>query len=253
MRIHWSVEGSGPPLLLIHGLGYDGDGWGPVLPLLQERFTVLRFDNRGVGRSDAPRGPYTVRLLTEDARGVLREAGIPRAHVLGISLGGAVAQELAAVTPELVDRLVLAATTPGGFGSHGPPAPLLRLLAQAATLDRSALIRRLVENALGPSAPPRIVDEILAYRRVAPPRLGPWLSQAAAGVWFGFTGRSGPIAAPTLVVNGGADRVVDPRNGDRLAAGIPGAKHIVFADAGHLLPWEEPERFAEVVADFLTA
>lgn len=251
VRIAYAVEGDGQPLLLVHGLGYDSAGWGPLLPLLRERFTVVRFDNRGTGESEASRLPFTVRSLARDAAAVLAAAELDRAHVLGISLGGLVAQELAASSPQLVGRLVLAGTTPGGPRSFGPPKPLLRLFAQAPTLPRDELLRRLVVNALGPGAPPELVGEIFDYRRAAAPRLSPWLAQAAAGAWFGVTGRSSAIGAPTLVVHGSADNVVDPRNGRLLADGIPGARFVAFVDAGHLLYWEQPQRFASVVGGFL--
>jgi 3-oxoadipate enol-lactonase len=106
-------------------------------------------------------------------------------------------------------------------------------------------------NALGPDASPELVGEIFAYRRSAARGLSPWLAQAAAGAWFGITGRSGAIAAPTLVVHGSADNVVDPRNGRLLADGIPWAPFVDFEDAGHLLYWEHPERFTSVVGGFL--
>ena len=113
-RIAWERHGAGEPLLLVHGLGYARWGWEPVLPGLAERFDVLLFDNRGIGESDAPPGPYTVAELAGDAVAVLDEAGVERAHVVGTSLGGMVAQELALAHPGRVDRLVLACTTPGG-------------------------------------------------------------------------------------------------------------------------------------------
>ncbi len=251
VRIAFAVEGSGPPVLLVHGLGYDSAGWGPLVPLLRDRFTTVAFDNRGLGVSGTAGGPYTVGRLAADARAVLREAGLDRAHVLGISLGGLVAQELAAATPELVDRLVLVGTTPGGWRSHGPPGPLLRLFAQAPTLGREQLLRAFVENALAADAPHTLVEKILTYRRGAPPTLGAWLAQAGAGIWFGVTGRSGPITAPTLVLHGDRDRVVDPRNGRLLADGIAGARHVAFEGAGHLVFWEQPDRFASTVTDFL--
>ena len=254
VRIAFDEAGEGAPLLLIHGLAYDSRGWGPALGLLERRFRTIRFDNRGVGESDAPRGPYSVRTLAGDALSVLDAAGVERAHVLGVSLGGLVAQMLAAQHPARVDRLVLVGTTRGGIGSYGPPAPTLALFSQAPALERDELLRRLVVNALAPATVarrPELVDEVHAYRRECAPRLGPWLAQAAAGAWFGIVGCPAPIAAPTLVLHGAADTVVDPRNARLLATAIPEARVVVFEHAGHLLFWEEPERFAEVVAGFL--
>ncbi|MGZ4440873.1 MAG: alpha/beta fold hydrolase [Gaiellaceae bacterium] len=253
VRLAYEVEGDGAPLLLVHGLGYCREGWGPAASLLTERFRVIRFDNRGVGDSDAPRGPYSVRMLTADALAVLNAAQVERAHVLGVSLGGLVAQTLAVTAPERVDRLVLVGSTPGGIHSHGVPAASIRLMTEAPALEHDELLRRLVVNALSPTTVverPGLVEEILAYRRRRSPRFGPWLAQAAAGAWFGLHGRRERIDAPTLVLHGADDHVMDPRNGELLAHGIPGAEHIVFEGSGHLVFWEEPQRFVAAVAAF---
>ena len=106
-----------------------------VLPGLAERFSVVLFDNRGIGESDTPPGPYTAAEMAADARQVLDEAEIERAHVVGTSLGGMVAQELALAHPGRVDRLVLACTTPGGPKAHAMPSLTVALMAEAATLD----------------------------------------------------------------------------------------------------------------------
>jgi 3-oxoadipate enol-lactonase len=192
-------------------------------------------------------------MLAADALAVMDAAGEERAHVLGMSLGGLVAQTIAVTAPERVDRLVLAASTPGGFHSHGVPGPSLRLLSEAPALERDELLRRLVLNALSPATAvrrPGLVEEILAYRRRRAPHLGPWLSQAAAGAWFGLHGRRDVIRVPTLVLHGADDEVMDPRNGELLARGIPGAEYVLFEGAGHLLFWEEPERFAAAIGSF---
>ena len=254
VRLAYDVGGVGPPLLLIHGLGYCRLGWGPVTRQLAEHFQVVHFDNRGVGDSDAPRGPYTVGALTADALAVLDDAGIQRAHVVGVSLGGVIAQTLAANSPERVDRLVLVGSTSGGARSYPPPRETLLLMTQAAALARDELLRRLVTNALSPRTVerrPELVDEILDYRRRRAPALGSWLAQAAAGAWFGLVGRAGAIGAPTLVVHGAADQVVDLRNAQLLAQSIPGAELVLFEDAGHLLFWEEPDRFVSTLTRFL--
>ena len=256
VRLAYELEGDGPPLLLIHGLAYCRDGWGPAAALLAERFTVVRFDNRGIGDSDAPKGPYSVRMLCGDALAVLDDAGIARASIVGVSLGGLVAQTVATTAPERVERLVLVGSTPGGFRSHGIPAPSLKLLTEAPALEHEELLRRAVVNALSErtlATRPELVDEIMAYRRRRAPHLGSWLSQAAAGAWFGLVGRRDAISAPTLVLHGADDRVMDPRNGELLARGIPGATLRLFENAGHLLFWEEPAEFAAAVTAFCGA
>src|SRR4051794_4558328 len=114
VRIAWEATGSGPPLLLVHGLGYGRWGWEPIVERLAGRFEVVTVDNRGIGGSDAPPGPYRTRVMAEDLVKVLDDAGLDRVSVVGTSLGGMIAQELALRHPERVDRLVLAATIPGG-------------------------------------------------------------------------------------------------------------------------------------------
>ena len=254
MRIAWERHGSGPPLLLIHGLGYARWGWEPVLPGLAERFSVVLFDNRGIGESDAPPGPYTAAEMAGDAVLVLDEAGIGRAHILGTSLGGMVAQELALSYPERVDRLVLACTTPGGPRAYPMPQVTVALMAEAATLEPAVALRRFVENALAPAtveARPQIVERIMRHRLATAQDPLAWGAQAAAGATFDAHDRLGALAAPTLVQHGDEDVVVDPRNADLLVELLGAARLERFPGTGHLYFWEEPERFTASVAAFL--
>jgi pimeloyl-ACP methyl ester carboxylesterase len=252
VRLAYEVRGSGAPLLLVHGLGYARWGWEPVLDPFAERFRVVAFDNRGVGESDAPPGPYTARVLAEDAVAVLDAAGIDRAHVVATSLGGMAAQELAVGWPGRVERLVLACTTPGGAQAYPMPDQTVRLLAEVPFLQQEIALRRLVENALSPGAPEALVERILAYRLASPPDPAGWQAQAAAGMSFDGADSLGEIRAPTLVLHGTEDAVVDQRNAELLAAGIPNAQLVFFRGTGHLFFWEQPERFTQVVAEFLT-
>lgn len=251
MRIAWEVEGEGRPVLLVHGLGYTRAGWGPLRARLAGRYRVVSFDNRGIGESEVPPGPYTVEALAGDAVQVLDEAGVERAHVVGASLGGFVAQVVVAEHPERVDRLVLACTSPGGASAYPMPEQTVRLFGEAASLAPEVALRRFTENAVAPGAPVELVDEIFAYRQGHPPDPAGWAAQAAAGAAWDAGGRLGRIEAPTLVVTGDADAVVDPRNSELLVAGIPGARIEVLAGAGHMLFWERPDAFASVVEGFL--
>jgi len=246
VRIAWERHGAGAPLLLVHGLGYARWGWEPVLEGLARSFDVILFDNRGIGESDAPPGPYTVAELAADAIQVLDEAGVERAHVLGTSLGGMVAQELALSHPERVDRLVLACTTPGGPESFPMPEQTVALMERGATL------RQFVENALAPEPAEGIVERILRHREATAQPLEAWTAQAAAGAAFDALDRVAGIAAPTLILHGTADTVVDSRNTALLALRISDARVELFPGGGHLFFWEEPERFVEVVTEFLS-
>ena len=255
MKIAWDRRGNGAPLLLIHGLGYARWGWEPVLPELAEQFDVILFDNRGIGESDAPPGPYTVAEMAADAVQVLDEAGVARAHVVGTSLGGMIAQELALAYPERVDRLVLACTTPGGQKAHPMPQVTVALMAEAATLEPAVALRRFVENALAPAtvaAHPELVEQIMAHRLATAQQPAAWAAQASAGATFDAYDRLGALAAPTLVQHGDEDVVVDPRNADLLVELLPDAR-LERVPGGHLFFWEAPEQFVASVAAFLEA
>jgi pimeloyl-ACP methyl ester carboxylesterase len=254
VRIAWERHGAGEPLLLIHGLGYARWGWEPVVPALAERFDVVLFDNRGIGESDAPPGPYTVAEMAEDAVHVLDEAGIQRAHVVGTSLGGMVAQELALTHPERVDRLVLTCTTPGGPKAYPMPKPTVALLAEAATLAPEVALRRFVENALAPrtvAQRPEIVERIMEHRLETAQSPVAWAAQAAAGAAFDAYERLGGLQAPTLVQAGTEDVVVDPRNSFVLSELVPDCDDAHFPGCGHLFFWEVPDGFVQSVTSFL--
>ena len=254
VRIAWERHGSGAPLLLIHGLGYARWGWEPVLPGLAAQFDVILFDNRGIGESDPPPGPYTAAEMAGDAIRVLDEAGVERAHVVGTSLGGMVAQELALGHPDRVDRLVLACTTPGGPKAHPMPQQTVALMAEAATLEPAVALRRFVENALAPATVtehPELVDRIMAHRLATAQQPAAWAAQAAAGATFDAFDRLGALAAPALVQHGDEDVVVDPRNADVLVELLPDARLERLPETGHLFFWEAPERFVSSVSAFL--
>jgi pimeloyl-ACP methyl ester carboxylesterase len=250
VRIAWESQGTGAPLLLVQGLGYTRRGWGPTRERLAERYRVVSYDNRGIGESDIPPGPYTVAEMTGDALQVLDEAGIERAHVVSASLGGMVAQHLAARHPERVDRLVLACTHPGVEDGYPMPQVTVDLFAQAPTLEPQVALRRFVDNSLGPVPPAGLADEVYAYRLANPPDMDGWLAQVAAGTTFAGVDHA-RILAPTLVITGTEDNVIDCRNSELLAERIPNARLERLDGAGHLVFWERSDEFVRLVEEFL--
>jgi pimeloyl-ACP methyl ester carboxylesterase len=249
MNIKWESKGEGSPLLLIQGLGYGRWAWEPIVPGLAAHHQVVYFDNRGIGESDKPEGPYTAAQMAGDALQVLDEAGIEKAHVLGASLGGMIAQELVAAEPARVDRLILCCTTPGGPGTVPMPEVTVRLFAEAPSLPPDVALRRFIENALGHDPPTGLVDELFARRAANPPDQAGWQAQAAAGM--GFQGVDAEITAPTLILSGTADNVVDHRNAEVLATQIPGARVELFEGSGHLFFWERPDESVRIINEFL--
>ena len=194
MKIAWESRGEGPPLLLIQGLGYGALGLGADRAGARSLgIASSLFDNRGIGESDKPEGPYTAAQMAGDALQVLDEAGIERAHVLGASLGGMIAQELAVAAPERVDRLVLCCTTPGraerradarGHAAAVRRGPVARARGGAAALHRERARRRPAGRARRRALRPRVAN---------PPDPAGWQAQAAAGMGFlGVDARRSP-------------------------------------------------------------
>lgn len=254
VRIAYEIRGEGEPLALVHGLAYDRRGWGRLPDLLAERFRVVLIDNRGVGESDAPPGPYTVPQMAADVLAVLDDAGLERTHLFGVSLGGYIAQELVLTRPNRVEKLVLCSTAPGGPRAHPMPQQTVDVFARYPAMEREAGLRMFVENSLGERGVrerPDLVEEILAYRLEHAPPVEAWVAQAAAGATYANDDRVASIDKPTLVVHGSEDTVVDPRNGELLGELIPGARVEIVAGRGHLMVWQDSERVAELVTEFL--
>ena len=257
LRIAYEMRGTmrrrRPWLVLIQGMGLDRRGWEPVLGKLRRHFRLVLVDNRGVGRSDRPAGSFAVADMAADIVAVLDAAGIRRAHVLGASLGGMVAQELAITHPERVDGLVLACTAPGWPFAYPMPAASIRVIASAARMTAEAARRRHMENALSAHTVrdhPELVNRLLELQGSRPSDADALPAQAAAGARYTGGLRQARIGARTLVLHGGADTVVDPRNGRLLANRIPGARLVTFPELGHLLFWEDPDGFADAVTVF---
>ncbi len=242
-------------MLLVMGLGMTATGWWRTVPVLAERFRVLTFDNRGVGRSGRPPGPYSPALMADDCVAVLDAAGEGRAHVYGLSLGGMVAQEGALRHPQRVASLVLGATTPGGAAATAADPALLRFLALRAELSAEEAVWASVPYNYGRVTRERhgarIAQDVLQRLRF-PIEPEPYQAQLAAALHHDTGERLSEIAAPTLVVHGEADRMIPVADGRLLAAAIPDATLQVWPTAGHLYPTDEPAA-DRAVLDFLSA
>ncbi len=256
VRIAWERRGpdAGTPVVLVHGLGYGRWGWEPVVDDLAERFPVVLMDNRGIGASDVPPGPYTAAQMAGDVLAVLDALGSDRVHVVGASLGGMIAQHVALERPDQVGRLVLACTTAGGAVGHPMPQRTVELLQRMPSMEPVEALRAAVDNALGDvqgSAREALVDRIVAHRLAAPQDPAGWQAQAHAGTTHDLGEGVSRIAVPTLVLHGDQDRVVDVRNAEVLGALIPDARVHVVPGGGHLWFWEQPETLVDELTAFL--
>jgi 3-oxoadipate enol-lactonase len=255
VNLAWYERGSGTPVLCIMGLGGRATDWNDgFMAALAPRHRLITFDNRGTGRSDRPEEPYTLEQMADEAVGVLRAAGETRAHVMGTSMGGMIAQLVALRHPEVVDRLVLLCTHMGGPGVTPPTAAASRLFSADPSLPMDVLVRRSMTAITAPGFAERRPDAIeglvaLAVAQPTPPAT--FMRQFQAIMTSDRSGQLGAIRAPTLVVHGSEDPLVPAANGSALARGISGARHVEIPGCGHMMSWEVPAALAEVVGDFL--
>jgi 3-oxoadipate enol-lactonase len=249
LQLHYELtpaEASEPglPVLLVMGLGVSLTGWWRTVPVLAADRPVIAFDNRGVGRSDRVPGPYSTPEMAEDAIAVLDAAGFDRAHVYGISLGGAIAQEVALRHPDRVGGLVLGATLPGGARTVMPDEATLTFFRRRAEMPAFEAVWASVPYSYGEATrrehAQRIADD-LEQRLRFPIEPEPYSAQLAASLGHDAGDRLGQIAAPTLVVHGEADAMVPAANGRVIAEAIPGARLELWPGASHLYPTDEPE------------
>lgn len=255
-RIYFEIGGaSGPPIVLVRGLARSSSYWLELRTILEAERRVIVFDNRGVGRSDVPRPPWSTEDMADDAAVVLRACGVERADVLGISLGGMIAQHLALRHPHRVRRLILACTTPGGAGARSTPRLAALALARSSTMPFAEGIRFsapwvLSDEAL--RARPEIVDIWVAIAEREPRSRAGVLAQLLAAARHDAWDLLPHLEQPTLVVTGDADRLIPADNSRVLAERIPNASLRTLRGAGHDFPTERPEETARIVSAFLS-
>jgi pimeloyl-ACP methyl ester carboxylesterase len=255
--IEYYEEGEGPPLLLIMGLAGRASSWSErFLELLRPRFKVIRFSNRGMGTSECPAGEFTVRMMAEDAVGLLGELDIHRAHVMGISMGGMIAQELVLNHPGLVRGLVLGCTTCGGTQGIPTPAESAQAFVPQQGQSMEEMVRKLLEVSTTPEFVVRekaFIDEMLRDYVSSPPRMDVVMRQMAAVAQFSTYDRLPEIKAPTLIVHGEEDRLLPFQNAGILKERIAGAEMKPFPGVGHMFFWERHEETADAIVEFLSS
>lgn len=253
--MYYEEHGSGDPLVLIMGLGGDLQAWAQQVPVLSRHFRVITFDNRGAGRTSAPDRPYSIATMADDVADLLDQLNVPKAHILGFSMGGYIAQEFALKYPGRVDRLILLATAPAidGYGrnvvkgwmdvrrSNMSREQVVRLsstwLYSAELMNDPDRFERSVTNSL---------NNPYAQQDHA------FIRQAQAVLAFDARDRLANVKAETLILAGNEDILVPPRNSEALAKLIPGAKLRVLSGA-HLGCIEFPGEYNTAVLDHLGA
>jgi pimeloyl-ACP methyl ester carboxylesterase len=251
MVLPYAWHGSGETLVLIAGLGAKGTSWHPFLERAADRFRVLTFDNRGSGAAPALAGAHSLRDFARDALALLDELGVERARVMGRSMGGMIAQELALLAPERVERLVLVSTTARVDAHLSELFSLWADMAEqgvpAALRHRSSLLWCLGRRSLAERA--RVKAYLAA--KVRGERTADYVLQARACAEHDALERLAALRVPTLVVAGSDDRFTPRAHTRQLAGAIAGARLQWIPGTGHLPYLEEPERFAQAVLPFL--
>jgi pimeloyl-ACP methyl ester carboxylesterase len=251
IELSYERAGDGPPLLLIMGMSGTARHWGePFLGPLRESFEVITYDHRGVGRSTPLEGELSISQMAEDAAGLLGALEIDSAHVLGISMGGMIAQELALAHPEQIRTLALGCTYCGGEGSaHTTPEVAQRLFEAMSSGDRPRALRAAWEANVSPAfaadeAAYTAFVEIGTVNAVALPVI---MAQMQAIFAHDTHARLGSLRMDTLVIHGTVDQMLPVQNGRLVASLIPDSQLEILDGIGHMFFWELPERSAELV------
>jgi pimeloyl-ACP methyl ester carboxylesterase len=260
VELDYEVFGDkGPAVLLVMGLGTRGDSWTPISRALAGAgYRAIQFDNRDVGRSSILAADYTVADMAVDAIGLLDYLKIDRAHLIGISMGGMIAQEILLRAPGRFERAVLIATSPGGRQAKMPPPELLGALLAMGGEGTAGLegVRELYQAITAPGfadAHPELIEMTVTFALEHPVSREGLMRQIGAIGRFSAWDRLHKVKVPTLIVHGDADPLIPHENGVLLSQRIPGAKLRTLPGVGHLVPLEAPTETFRAIAAFFAS
>ncbi len=253
-KIYFQVRGKGEPLVLLMGFGADGDVWEKHVAVYEKHFRCILIDNRGVGRSDAPEGPYSTAMMADDTVAVMKHLNVKIAKVAGISMGGAIAQELAIRHSHMVSALVLISTWPR-FNNYAKTVyeNLKKIRKSAKTQDFMELLQLWI------FAPPYYqdhlqdlkIDQRLAAKNAVPQSQVGFEGQLDACILHDSVDRLHKIKVPTLITVGSMDIFTPPAFSFTLHEGIKDSQLVAFPQGGHVHHWEALTRFNIVTKNFL--
>jgi pimeloyl-ACP methyl ester carboxylesterase len=255
--LNYIRRGSGEPLLLIQGMSGSHLSWGePFLTDLERDFDLVAYDHRGVGRSSAVTDPFTIVDLADDAASLMDALGWESAHVVGISMGGMVAQELALRHLERIRTLTLGCTYCGGEGSALASSEVSTKLAEAMMSgDRERAIAAAYEVNVSPGygADQSAYATFYEMATALPTPVPVIMLQMQAIAAHDTLDRLSEISAPTLVIHGTQDEMLPHSNAVLIASRIPNARLETLDDVGHMFWWEQPERSADAIRALVAA
>jgi pimeloyl-ACP methyl ester carboxylesterase len=258
-RIYWEEDGPDgreglETVLLIMGLGATIEWWHRLRPEIAARYRTILFDNRGVGRSDVPPPPYSIAQMADDAAAVLEAAGAPSAHVVGMSMGGYIAQELVLRHAARARSLVLGCTSCGGRDAVPADAEVRKALSARASMSREEAMWLMAPYTFDASTPREVIaDEFARRMKTDVTNDGFFAQLQAIREWSGALSRLRDVRVPTLVIHGETDRLVPPQNAQILVDAIPNAQLVMLPGASHIFFTDQFERSRDALLSFLNA
>jgi len=253
IELYYEREGTGSPILFIAGLSVGQQLWAPLVEHLSHQYECITFDGRGIGQSSKPPSGYTIPDLTRDALGLLDSLSISRAHVVGMSMGGLIAQDMALQRPEIISGLVLV----GSFAKTSARGDLIqetrKMMQKRLSPYEYFLVQATWMFAPDTLSKPGFAEDYARKAADNPhPQAKHAFEQLADGArQFDTRARLKDISRPTLVLVGEEDIMATPSQSRVLAEGIPGAEMVVLPNLGHFLTSEDPKKFADCVDSFL--
>lgn len=254
ITLYYEIHGSGFPVVFISGLGAGTWAWEPQVPFFSRKYQMISFDNRGAGRSSAPPGPYSIEQMALDSVRLMHSLDIDKTFVVGLSMGGMIAQELALILPHRISGLVLAATHPGGtMHIPGPPEVYERLMDNNG-FSQEEIVEKNIPVLFSPKTVTHQPEIIQAYRDRQKDLLEQpehaFAAQQEAIHGFDCSRRLSRIKAPTLVLAGEDDQLVPAENARCMAEHIPDSQVFILPDAGHLVHMEQTDEFNKTIDTF---
>ena len=253
-KIFYQTRGEGEPLVLLMGFGADGNVWEKHVTEYEKHFKCIVLDNRGVGKSDQPKGPYSTNMMAEDTVAVMQHAGVERARVAGISMGGAITQELVLNYPQKVRSIALISTWPK-FNNYAKTVyeNLKKLRVTSKPEDFMELLQLWI------FAPPFYEYGMAdlkegqegARTNAHPQTQTGFEGQLDACIHHDTVDRLSQIKVPTLITIGDMDIFTPPSFSQILHEGISGSQYVSFPEGGHVHHWKDLERFNAVTTQFL--
>jgi pimeloyl-ACP methyl ester carboxylesterase len=257
INIYYEVHGEGEALVLIRGYTGNTAWWFQDVPVFSRQYRVVALDNRGAGQSDKPDAPYTIEMMAGDLAGLLEAISIDRAHIFGVSMGGAIALRFALRYPERVGTLILGCTTCGGPHSILPDTEAVKALfdfEHLKELTPEGRVKEMLPFLLSQDfveKNPSLLQELMVKIMKHPAPLHGAMNQALAIMGHDAYECLPEIKAPTLVIQGDADRLVPVENSRILVSRIPRAELVILKNTGHSFTIEAADESHRIVLDFL--